>query len=127
MNEIISNFVKNENETNHLNHSKRSGDASAPENTESRTSIITQMEGEEKQNNRINMTTSTPNPPAITTKTGKCSKTENSNINKELQSSSSTSRFADYFVICGLDLDTGLEPDRFAGKLLEICNHLIFF
>lgn len=24
-------------------------------------------------------------------------------------------RFADYFVICGLDLDTGLEPDRFAG------------
>lgn len=28
------------------------------------------------------------------------------------------SRFADYFVICGLDLDTGLEPDRFAGKAL---------
>lgn len=27
------------------------------------------------------------------------------------------SRFADYFVICGLDLDTGLEPDRFAGEL----------
>lgn len=27
-----------------------------------------------------------------------------------------TNRFADYFVICGLDLDTGLEPDRFAGK-----------
>lgn len=27
-----------------------------------------------------------------------------------------TTRFADYFVICGLDLDTGLEPDRFAGK-----------
>lgn len=26
-----------------------------------------------------------------------------------------TNRFADYFVICGLDLDTGLEPDRFAG------------
>lgn len=26
------------------------------------------------------------------------------------------SRFADYFVICGLDLDTGLEPDRFAGR-----------
>lgn len=25
-------------------------------------------------------------------------------------------RFADYFVICGLDLDTGLEPDRFSGK-----------
>lgn len=27
-----------------------------------------------------------------------------------------TKRFADYFVICGLDFDTGLEPDRFAGK-----------
>lgn len=27
------------------------------------------------------------------------------------------SRFADYFVICGLDLDTGLETDRFAGKI----------
>lgn len=25
-------------------------------------------------------------------------------------------RFADYFVICGLDLDTGLEPDRFSGE-----------
>lgn len=31
--------------------------------------------------------------------------------------SSMISRFADYFVICGLDLDTGLEPDRFAGKI----------
>lgn len=28
-----------------------------------------------------------------------------------------TNRFADYFVICGLDLDTGLEPDRFAGNV----------
>lgn len=26
-------------------------------------------------------------------------------------------RFADYFVICGLDLDSGLEPDLFAGKI----------
>lgn len=26
------------------------------------------------------------------------------------------SRFADYFVICGLDLDTGLEADRFSGN-----------
>lgn len=32
------------------------------------------------------------------------------------QSQQATSRFADYFVICGLDLDTGLEADRFAGK-----------
>lgn len=29
-----------------------------------------------------------------------------------------TSRFADYFVICGLDQETGLEPDLFAGKFL---------
>ncbi|KAJ9601188.1 hypothetical protein L9F63_000656, partial [Diploptera punctata] len=28
-------------------------------------------------------------------------------------------RFADYFVICGLDLSSGLEPDRFAGDNLE--------
>lgn len=32
-------------------------------------------------------------------------------------------RFADYFVICGLDLDTGLEPDRFAGDSLH-CSPL---
>lgn len=31
-----------------------------------------------------------------------------------------STRFADYFVICGLDLDTGLEPDRFAGKQFSI-------
>lgn len=35
------------------------------------------------------------------------------------QQQQATSRFADYFVICGLDLDTGLEADRFAGK--SIC------
>lgn len=29
---------------------------------------------------------------------------------------SRVNRFADYFVICGLDLDTGLEPDRFSGE-----------
>lgn len=38
-----------------------------------------------------------------------------------------TNRFADYFVICGLDLDTGLEPDRFAGMYLaqtiNNCNY----
>ncbi|XP_055385586.1 DENN domain-containing protein 5B isoform X2 [Condylostylus longicornis] len=33
------------------------------------------------------------------------------------------SRFADYFVICGLDLDEGLEPDRFAGDSLH-CSPL---
>lgn len=26
-------------------------------------------------------------------------------------------RFADYFVICGLDKDSGLEPDKYFGKL----------
>ncbi|XP_049544581.1 DENN domain-containing protein 5A isoform X2 [Anopheles darlingi] len=32
-------------------------------------------------------------------------------------------RFADYFVICGLDLDSGLEPDLFAGDSLT-CSPL---
>lgn len=36
-----------------------------------------------------------------------------------------TTRFADYFVICGLDLDTGLEPDRFAGKYLFMFYKII--
>lgn len=27
-------------------------------------------------------------------------------------------RFADYFAICGLDFDSGLEPDRLCGELL---------
>lgn len=26
-------------------------------------------------------------------------------------------RFADYFAICGLDFDSGLEPDRLCGEL----------
>uniref|UniRef100_A0A8C1T1L1 DENN/MADD domain containing 5A n=1 Tax=Cyprinus carpio TaxID=7962 RepID=A0A8C1T1L1_CYPCA len=30
--------------------------------------------------------------------------------------SSSSSRFADYFVICGLDTESGLEPDELSGK-----------
>lgn len=33
------------------------------------------------------------------------------------QTCSGANRFADYFVICGLDLSSGLEPDRFAGEL----------
>lgn len=44
----------------------------------------------------------------VSTKTQILAKTANANT-------SNTNRFADYFVICGLDLDTGLEPDRFAG------------
>lgn len=26
-------------------------------------------------------------------------------------------RFADYFVICGLDYGSGLEPDKYSGKV----------
>lgn len=49
------------------------------------------------------------------TKNTTTAETTNTNkINTE-QPQGVTSRFADYFVICGLDLDTGLEPDRFAG------------
>ncbi len=32
--------------------------------------------------------------------------------------SGSPLRFADYFVICGLDFTSGLEPDIFSSKLL---------
>ncbi|XP_078329219.1 DENN domain-containing protein 5A-like isoform X4 [Crassostrea virginica] len=31
----------------------------------------------------------------------------------------STTRFADYFVVCGLDTDTGLEPDQLSGDNLQ--------
>lgn len=34
-------------------------------------------------------------------------------------SSSAPGRFADYFVICGLDTETGLEPDELSGELLS--------
>lgn len=42
---------------------------------------------------------------------------------QQQQQQQQSTRFADYFVICGLDLDTGLEPDRFAGKqlILFVC------
>lgn len=33
---------------------------------------------------------------------------------------SSNNRFADYFVICGLDLNSGLEPDKFAGNCYNL-------
>ena len=29
-------------------------------------------------------------------------------------------RFADYFVICGLDATSGLEPDQLSGKFYEL-------
>lgn len=31
-------------------------------------------------------------------------------------------RFADYFVICGLDKDSGLEPDKYFGESLYVTN-----
>lgn len=40
--------------------------------------------------------------------------------NQQIQQRQQTTinRFAEYFVICGLDLEDGLEPDRFAGMYL---------
>lgn len=32
-------------------------------------------------------------------------------------------RFADYFVICGLDFNTGLEPDRFSGNFYNFLTY----
>lgn len=32
---------------------------------------------------------------------------------------SAPSRFADYFVICGLDTETGLEPDELSGECAQ--------
>lgn len=34
-------------------------------------------------------------------------------------SPSAPGRFADYFVICGLDTETGLEPDELSGELFS--------
>lgn len=49
--------------------------------------------------------------------TSEAATTLSSPTTSTMQSQPSTpNRFADYFVICGLDLDTGLEPDRFAGE-----------
>ncbi|KTG07545.1 hypothetical protein cypCar_00003048 [Cyprinus carpio] len=44
--------------------------------------------------------------------------------------SSSSSRFADYFVICGLDTESGLEPDELSGLRIiagKELSELIFF
>lgn len=37
-------------------------------------------------------------------------------INNKNATGTAFTRFADYFVICGLDFESGLEPDRIAGK-----------
>ncbi|XP_037031285.1 DENN domain-containing protein 5B isoform X2 [Bradysia coprophila] len=49
----------------------------------------------------------------------KCSES----VQKFQSETAATNRFADYFVICGLDLNEGLEPDRFAGDSLH-CSPL---
>lgn len=36
------------------------------------------------------------------------------------------SRLVDYFVICGLDIECGLEPDRYFGKICRTrYSHII--
>lgn len=32
-------------------------------------------------------------------------------------------RFADYFVITGLDVTSGLEPDQLSGKIFRTCRY----
>lgn len=39
-------------------------------------------------------------------------------------SPSAPGRFADYFVICGLDTETGLEPDELSGESVRQCVSL---
>lgn len=59
------------------------------------------------------------------TETGTSSIKNNQTQSQTQQSQqTTTNRFADYFVICGLDLDTGLEPDRIAGTY-SIYTHAI--
>lgn len=41
----------------------------------------------------------------------------NANINKISKINRQQNKFIDYFVICGLDFDSGLEPDRFSGTI----------
>lgn len=44
---------------------------------------------------------------------------KNQQIQSQQRQQTTINRFADYFVICGLDLEDGLEPDRFAGTYLH--------
>lgn len=44
---------------------------------------------------------------------------KNQQIQSQQRQQTTINRFADYFVICGLDLEDGLEPDRFAGTYLK--------
>lgn len=37
-------------------------------------------------------------------------------------SGSAACRFAHYFVICGIDTETGLEPDELAGMTFHFCG-----
>lgn len=118
MNQIINNFGQNENESNYLNGLSMRVDELLSSSTESTISLQTEIEELPNNINNIMTTTTVSNSQPVTTNSAKCNKTDHkltksfNSRNEDLQ----LSRFADYFVICGLDLDTGLEPDRFAGK-----------
>lgn len=45
---------------------------------------------------------------------------------KMLSDKCQLARFSDYFVICGLDLENGLEADLYAGELLLSSLDLVF-
>lgn len=45
-------------------------------------------------------------------------KKSSSSALKSLSDKCQLSRFSDYFVICGLDLENGLEADLYAGEFL---------
>jgi hypothetical protein len=47
---------------------------------------------------------------------GNHSSEKNKSTSDVSKSEKPQSRFADYFVVCGLDLDSGLEVDKYAGK-----------
>lgn len=42
------------------------------------------------------------------------------------KSQNSNNRFADYFVVCGLDLNSGLEPDKLAGIIYYLIHCIMF-
>lgn len=53
-------------------------------------------------------------------------KKSSSSVLKSLSDKCQLSRFSDYFVICGLDFENGLEADLYAGELLLRCWIFLF-
>lgn len=53
-------------------------------------------------------------------------KKSSSSVLKSLNDKCQLSRFSDYFVICGLDFENGLEADLYAGELLLRCWIFLF-